>query len=183
MKPLKNVLLFFVFMLLQSCTKDVDFNQIDDASIQTSYKATLVYFDLEPIKFLDSFNQEIGWTSDKVAAEINDASRGYLEKIEFTVVTKNTFNRDFSININFFNQNGELIYILKPIISIPANSDETTLIIEIPPSDIDVIYQTYYFGFGILMSGSGGGTVLSQTDDYRLNLKSSVELFFNFRKI
>ncbi|MBP8792982.1 MAG: hypothetical protein KBH29_07370 [Lutibacter sp.] len=183
MKIPKSVLLFFVIMLLQGCTKDVDFNQIDDASIQTSYKTSLIYLDLAPIKFLDNFNQEIVLTSDKVVAEIDDASRGYLEKVEFTIVTENSFNRSFLITINFLDEKDETIYMLNPTIEIPANSGETTINIKIPPSEIDVIYQTRYFNFDIVMHKRADGTQLSQTDDYKLNLKSSVELFFNFRKL
>ena len=118
-----------------------------------------------------------------MVAEIDDASRGYLEKVEFTIVTENSFNRSFLITINFLDEKDETIYMLNPTIEIPANSGETTINIKIPPSEIDVIYQTRYFNFDIVMHKRADGTQLSQTDDYKLNLKSSVELFFNFRKL
>lgn len=183
MKIPKYIFIIIVTLLLQSCAKDVDFDQIDDASIETSYKATLVYFDLEPIKFLDDYNQEIIWTSDYVAANINDASRDYLERVEFTVVTENSFDRSFVIQVIFYDENGSPIYQLNPSIYIEANSGKTTTIIEIPQTEIDIVYSAKYFGFSITMSNSGDGTVLSGDEDYKLNLQSSVELFFNFRKI
>lgn len=183
MKPLKIIIVLITFIVIQSCVKDVDFDQVDDASIQTSYISTLVYFDLEPIKFLDEYNNEITWTSDFIEAPISTESQDYLERVEFTVITENTYNRDFKIDVVFFDENSAPVYQLKPSINILANSTTTTTIIEIPQNEIDVIYSTKYFGFSILMSNSEDGSVLSGNEDFKLNLKSSVQLFFNFRKI
>lgn len=182
MNPKKIIALLITILLLQSCTKDVDFNQLDDATINASYVATLVYFDIEALNFLNEYNQEIEWTSDVIESKISTASQKYLERVEFTVITENTFNRSFDINIVFFDGAGNPIYQLKPSIQIEPNSS-TKVIIEIPQNEIDIIYSTQFFGFNILMSKSDDGTVLSGDEDFKLNLKSSVELFYNYRKV
>ena len=182
MSPKKLIVLLITILLLQSCTKDVDFNQLDDATINASYVATLVYFNIEALNFLNEYNQEIEWTSDVIESKISTASQKYLERVEFTVITENSFNRSFDINIVFFDGVGNPIYQLKPSIQIEPNSS-TKVIIEIPQSEIDNIYNTQFFGFSILMSKSDDGTVLSGDEDFKLNLKSSVELFYNYRKV
>ncbi len=181
MKPLKIVIPLLLIFLFQSCTKDVDFDQIDDASVQTEYLITLVHLNLGAPKFLDEFNEEIIFTTDVIQAPIQDDSEPYLEKIEFTVVTANTFDRNFAFNVVFFNALGEQIYVLEPTVNILPNSTEITTIIEIPQEDIGIIYDTRYFGFSVEMSTSSDGSVISMDDPSILVLKSSVKLFFNFR--
>ena len=182
MTPKKIISLLITILLLQSCTKDVDFNQLDDANIYASYIATLVYFNVEATNFLNEYNQEIEWTSDVIESKISTASQKYLERVEFTFITENSFNRSFEINIVFYDEANNPIYQLKPSIQIEPNSS-AKVIIEIPQSEIDVIYNTQFFRFNILMSKSTDGTVLSGDEDFKLNLKSSVELFYNYRKV
>ena len=174
--------LLFLFSI-HSCTKDVDFNQLDDANIHTAYVVTLIHLNLTATKFLDDFNNEIVFTQDVIQAPITDDSKSYLEKVEFTVVTNNTFNRDFTLNVIFYNEFSEPIYHLQPVITVPANSLELTTVIEIPLEDIPVIYETEYFGFSLELSPSTDGSVISGSDTTTIDLKSSVKLFFNYRKI
>jgi hypothetical protein len=182
MTPKKIISLLITILLLQSCTKDVDFNQLDDANINASYIVTLVYFDVEATNFLNEYNEEIELTSDVIESKISTVSQKYLERVEFTVITENSFNRSFEINIVFFDEANNPIYQLKPSIQIEPNSS-TKVIIEIPQSEIDVIYNTQFFGFSILMAQNADGTVLSGEEAFKLNLKSSVELFYNYRKV
>lgn len=183
MKITKFTSALFIFIFFQSCSKEVDFNQLDDANIFPTYISTLVYLNLTAPKFLDEFNQEIDITSDLIEAPISDDSKGYLEKLEFTVITKNSFNRNFTLDIIFYDVFSQPVYRLQPTINIPQNSLETTTIIEIPSEDISVIYNTQYFGFHFLLLPSADGSVISIDDSETLELKSSAKLFFNFRKI
>jgi len=168
---------------LNSCTKDVDFNQINDASIQTTYISTLIYANFSAINFLDTSNQEITYTTDFIEAPIDKSTIKYLEKVEFTVITTNSFNRGFNFYFNFFNDAVQLVYILQPTINVEPNSGETTFILEIPPEDIQVLNNTRFFGFLVELTGSNDGSTLSGTEIATLSLKSSVKLFYNYRKI
>ena len=71
MTPKKIISLLITILLLQSCTKDVDFNQLDDANINASYIVTLVYFDVEATNFLNEYNEEIELTSDVIESKIS----------------------------------------------------------------------------------------------------------------
>ncbi len=183
MSASKIILSLIIIFCFQSCTKNVDFNQIDDANIQASYIATLVHLDLNVPNFLNKFNQEITFSQDLIQAPIPTDTRQYLEKIEFTVVTENTFDRNFSLNVIFYNGFNEPIYIFQPEIFIPENSSELITIIEIPEEDVDVIYDTEYFGFTLVLSESTDGSMLAIDGTANLKIKSSVELFFNYKKI
>jgi len=183
MNPNKIIITLLILFSLHSCTKDVNFNQLDDANIYSTYLVTLVHLNLTATKFLDDLNNEIVFTEDIIQAPIADDSKSYLEKVEFTIVTNNTFNRDFTLNIIFLNEFKEPIYHLQPVIIVPANSLELTTIIEIPLEDIPVIYETEYYGFTLELSPSADGSVISGSDTTTIDLKSSVKLFFNYRKI
>lgn len=183
MKITKFTAAAFIILFFQGCTKDVDFNQLDDVNIHSTYIATLIYLNLTAPDFLDDFNREIAVTSDLIQVPITNDSAPYLEKVEFTVITENTFDRNFRLSITFYDVFGTPIYVLKPIINVPESSSKLTTIIEIPKQDIPFIYNTKYFGFAILLSPSANGSTISINDTSTLNLKSSAKLFFNFRKI
>lgn len=183
MKITKFTAAALIILFFQGCTKDVDFNQLDDVNIHSTYIATLIYLNLTAPDFLNDFNQEIRVTTDFVEPPITNDSKPYLEKVEFTVVTENTFSRNFRLSITFYDAFGTPIYVLQPIINVPENSSKLTTIIEIPKQDIPYIYNTEYFVFAILLSPSANGSTISINDTATLNLKSSTKLFFNYRKI
>lgn len=183
MKIKKFIASVSVILLFQSCTKEVDFNQLDNANIHSTYISTLVYLNLTAPKFLDQFNNEINVTSDLFEAPISDDSKAYLEKLEFTIITENSFNRNFTLNIIFYDEFRQPIYVLQPIINISESSPEMTTVIEIPKEEIPVIYNTQYFGFHIFLLPSADGSVISLNDSATLDLKSSAKLFFIYRKV
>lgn len=183
MKIIKFTTAALVILFFQGCTKDVDFNQIDEVNIHSTYIATLIYLNLTAPDFLDDFNQEIAVTTDFIEPPITDESRPYLEKVAFTVITENTFNRNFRLIITFYDAVGVPIYVLQPVINVPENSSKLTTIVEISKQDIPYIYDTKYFVFAIFLSPSTSGSTISINDTSTFCLKSSAKLFFNYRKI
>ena len=183
MIPFKNIMFCIFSICLYSCTKDVDFNQINDASIKTSHIVTLVHLNIEARDFLNEFNEEIEFTGDVIdIPNIND-SNGYLERIEFTLISENTFSRNFMFQFIFFDAYNNPIYTVQPVVNIPSNSSKLTTTLEIPMSDIGKIHQAEYVGFQLFMSPSADGSVISIEDPSILNLKSSMQLFLNLRKV
>ncbi|MFD1293544.1 hypothetical protein ACFQ5N_06830 [Lutibacter holmesii] len=180
--PYKISAIFLLLFLTFSCTKEVDFDQIDDVDIHTSYLVTLVYFNLEAPDFLTSQNIEEPVQADVIQASFANVSQKYVEKVKLTILTNNEFNRDFNVEIIFFDIDQNPIYQLDPIL-IPANSTELTTVIEIPSQDIPVVFNTAYYGFIIALSASSDGSVLQPDDVYSLEFKSSLELFFNYKNI
>lgn len=183
MKITKITAAVLVILFFQGCTKEVDFNQLDDANIHTTFISTLVYLNLTAPDFLDDFNQEIRVITDFIEPPITDDSKPYLEKVEITIITENTFDRNFRLSITFYDAFGMPIYILQPVINVPKNSSKLTTIIEIPKQDIPFIYDTKYFGFAIFLVQSTDGSIISVNDTSTLDVKSSAKLFFNYRKI
>jgi len=157
-------------------------DQLDDASLDSSYLFTLIHLDLNAPNFLDDFNQEIAVSSDMVSIPKLDDLHPYLKRAEFTVKTENSFNRNFTLNILFYDKDQQLIYTLKPVIIVPSNSSELMHVLEIPENDINVIYNTRYFGMDMSLWNSTTGDLIEVTDDFEFAVKSSIKLFFNFKK-
>lgn len=176
--------IFVIFLIgiigFQSCTKPVDFDQIDDAEIKANYIITQVYFDLGAKDFLDDDGNEISLINNLIQVPIDNSSQKYVEEIQFTFVTQNTFDRDFNVNIVLFDSSLEPIYIIQPTIYIPANSGETTTTIIIPKEDVNKIFSAEFFNFTIRLASNGNGSDISIEDASKLNFKSYVELFLNY---
>jgi len=181
MKFLKFILLILLFFGALNCTKQVDFDQIDDAEISANYILTLVYTDLFTSDFLTEFGEEVPVKMDVIQTPIGGITKKYIDKIEFTAVTDNSFDRDFNFQIVLYDASQTPIYSL-PEINIPANSGETTTTLVIPGEDIDVVFNAVYFGFFINMLPSNDGSLISFDDDSELSLKSSMELFLIYKK-
>ena len=60
MKLIKFLIALSIILFFQSCTKSVDFDQIDDAEIQASYILTQVYFNLGSSGLLDDASRTAG---------------------------------------------------------------------------------------------------------------------------
>jgi len=179
MKPL--ILIALILFCFQSCTKSVDFDQIDDAEIHANYILTQVYFNLGASDFLDENGNEIGLQLDAIQAPISGSAQKYLEKIEFTVITENDFDRAFNIEIVLFDADQNPIYVLNPNINVLPNSSETTTLVEIPNDEIAMVFNAQYFSFIIQLLPSNDGSVILPSDTSELIFKSSVELFFNYK--
>ena len=103
MRLFKFLILLLLIIGTQSCTKGVDFDQIDDASVQTSYVLTLAYVNFTAPNFLNNKNEEIAVTSDFIIRKFDDSGKDYLEKLELTLEIENTFDRDFIFSLGFYN--------------------------------------------------------------------------------
>lgn len=182
MKFSKITVLFLISFCFQSCTKDVDFNQLDQANVQSTYLATLIHLNLTARDFLDGFNDEIPLSTDVVRTPITKEAEPYVEKIEITIITQNTFNRAFTFNFVFYDRFNSLIYTIQPTIIVPKNSGEKVTIIEIPKSDLSIIYNTQNIGAYLSLLPSSDGSVLTANETGTLNLKSSAKIFFNYKK-
>ncbi len=182
MKALKLSTILLLLITAFSCTRNVDFDQVDALEITPSYLLTLVYFELYAPDFLDSVNTEEPIQLDIVKAPLKDIPQKHLEKVEFTIQTTNVFNRNFNAQIVFFDVNQNPIYELDPIV-IPANSSELITIIDIPTEDLHYIFETEFFAFFLELLPSDDGSIILPGDDSYVEFKSSVELFLRYKTI
>ncbi len=179
MKLFKFLILPLLIIGTQSCTEEVDFNQIDDASLQTSYIFTLAYVNFTAPNFLNNNNEEIEVISDFIIRKFDDSGKDYLEKVELTLEIENTFDRNFIFSVDFYNEIGDLIYTVAPVINIAENSELTT-ILEIPAEDTHYFYEAKFFGFTFVLPPSNSGNTIDLSTEGTLTFRSAIELFFNF---
>jgi len=179
----RKITYFTLFILCFACTKPIDIDQLDDASLDSSYLFTLIHLELNAPNFLDDFNQEIPVTSDVISIPGLDDLHPYLKRAEFTVKTENSFDRNFTLNILLFDEEQNLIYTIQPVITVPSNSGELIHSLEIPENDINVIYHTRYFGMYMSLWDSDTGEIIDVSDTSEFSLKSSMKLYFNFKKV
>ena len=182
MKAFKHVIILLAMLFFQHCTKPVDFDQIDNANFDAVYLFTLIHTNLTVPDFLDEINDETFLINDVIDANISDDLDSVLEKIEFTVTTKNTFNRSFTIRFDFLNELNTAIYTLNPTIIVPRNSLELTSILEIPQEDLSLIYNAKYIGATITLIPTDDGSALDENEASELNIKSSMKWFVNYNK-
>lgn len=169
-----------LFLILFGCTKPVDFDKWDDVVVDTTYITTLIYLDLSTSSFLDDVNEEISFLSDLVEIPISDDLEPYIERIEFTIITTNSFNRVFDLNFRLYDASNNPIYTIKPSLQIDANSTEQSYLLEIPESDIGVIYQMTFIGAEIVMNPNSSGSSLNGSESFEFELKSSMKIYVNY---
>jgi len=182
MKAFKHVIILIAMLFFQHCTKPVDFDQIDNANFDAAYLFTLIHTNLTAPDFLDELNDEISLINDVIDAKLSDDLDLILEKIEFTVTTKNTFNRSFTIRFDFLNELNTAIYTLNPTIIVPENSVELTTILEISQEDLNLIYNATYIGATITLIPSDDDSGLDKNEASELNIKSSMKWFVNYNE-
>lgn len=168
---------YFIILILcfTSCVKEVDFNQIDDAEINSNLLLTFVHFNLKGSDFSSDNGNEYVIT-DTVQLPINEGFEEYLSKVVFEIDSENSFDSGFKIEVVFLDEDKTPFYKLSPTIVIPLGSENLATIIEIPQEDMFNVFQMEYISF--LVSKDPGSS--NSTDSSNLVLKSSMELFFKF---
>jgi hypothetical protein len=181
MYPLKTIIIISLSIFVLGCTKPVDFDQIDEATANPSYLLTLVNTQLSTEDFLDASNGEIPFIVDCLDIDIPDFGDSVLEKVEFTITTENSFNRNFVFNVIFFDEQNKPLYILQPDLNIPANSSELTTVLSIPKDKIDILFITSHVGFVFILEQDTGGDTLSGAEAFNLRLNSFVTFEYTFK--
>jgi hypothetical protein len=115
-------------LFLNTCTKDVDFNQIDDLEINPIVESSIIYFNAPASQFYN--NGEITVTQDFVLVDIfnNSITLDYLTKAEFTFESTNSINREFQLQMDFVDQNDIIQYSV--ILSAPPSPTNADIVTE-----------------------------------------------------
>lgn len=180
MSFLKFSILCILLFSINSCTKNVDFDQIDAAEITPNFVLALVHFNLGASEINENF--VFNGLIDFVRVPLSDGAEDSIEKINLTVETNNSFDKEFRLKIVFFDESKAPIYTLRQEIQIAPNSNNETVILEIPSEDIPKVFDTEYFGFYLQIPSNNGESGISPDDPGGLILKSSIEIFFNFKE-
>ncbi len=100
---------FLCVLVCVSCTKDVDFNQINDLQITPVFESSLVFIDEPANRFLVNGN-EISYLQDSVNIDFfNDSFVvDNLVKAEFLFETTNSINRSFIVEVEMYDDGNQL---------------------------------------------------------------------------
>lgn len=170
-----------VLFLVQGCTKEVDFDQIDELEIQSKYIAALTYFDLFPSDFLDEEQNEISQIEEFIVTGLRAENQEYIEKLEFRFQFSNSFSRDFSATVLFFDTAGKVVYQLEPTIDVMRNTNEVATVISVVQPDIEAIYNAYRAGFFIELKPDQTESLTIDSPGI-LNLQSSLTIYLKIKK-
>ena len=177
MKSLRKTIYFTLLLFLSSCSDNLNFNQLDDLVITPVYTSSLAYFTILPFQFFDE-------TGTVQQSEISDISgfrvfeniyiKNNLVRIDFNVEVKNEFERDFTLNVEFLDDNNNITYKFSPLNIDATNLDYTYL------EEIDVvanknIKNTTQVKINARIENST--TPLNASDTKEFEFKSAVTLY------
>ena len=127
MKLLFKITILSVLFLLSSCVKDIDFNQANDLELTPAVAVSLVKFNLDQNNFIDdTTNSEIIIPIEDVTeftALDNKTAQENLVRILFQFEAINTFERDFTIDFTFLDENDVVTHTI-PRLVITSNDQD-----------------------------------------------------------
>lgn len=168
--------LFIGLFFSNSCSSDVDFNQINEAKLEPTYIANLSYFDIQAKDFIvNGQEQAIAFDSENFDVFRDKYFKSYLTKADFFFEVDNTITRSFSIDIILFDQNDQVLYVKQ--LFIPAytgtkNTFTTNDVFE--NTKLELLKQTTRLGFGIVKNA---GMPLTSNSPGNLKLRSSATVY------
>lgn len=123
MSPQRKIYpLLLILMFLFSCVDKLDLSQIEDYNATPEYIASLTYFKVLPFQFFNQLGVQESERTDITDFRVfeNDFLRKNLVKIDFFVEIKNEIDKDFTMQIEFLDNNNNLTHRFQDI-NVSAN--------------------------------------------------------------
>ena len=165
-----------VFLICSSCSKQLDFSQIEDLSLAPIVESSLVFFTLNQFDFFDEIN------SIEVTSPINDVTgfsilqskfvQNNLIEVDFHIEVRNQFDRDFNVSVVFLDAENVITYALTPIV-INKNTQNFSYNESIPITGNQDFLRATKIQVSIELSPSSDGAVLDPSIEQKLEFKSS----------
>lgn len=173
---LASIGLIFLIIFSNSCSSDLDFNQIDDARLEPTYIANLSYFDIKANEFIiGGLEQDIAFDAQNFDVFRDKYFKSYLRKVDFFFEIENTIARSFSVDVILFDDNDQIVYVKR--LTVPAYTGTTNIINDtdiFENTKLDLLKQTTRLGFAIVKNP---GAPLTVTSTGNLKLKSSATVY------
>jgi hypothetical protein len=166
--------------LLESCVRDVDFDQLDDIEINTIHNVSLIHFDMDPSNFLDDFENEVLMSSDTIALPIlgGNYTINYLNQAELKYKFSNSFDRNGSLEIEFLDAyNGSLFTLQK--IYIDANISNFEVTQEFDDFELQRFFDTERIVVNLKLSN--GSNPLDQNQTYLFSSQMALLLYYKVK--
>lgn len=159
-----------------SCVKHVDFSQVEDFSAEPIIETSLVYYTLNQVDFFDVVN------SVEVVTPITDTS-GFtvlkskfvnenLIRAELNFDVNNQFNRRFTVNIVFLDDNNKETHSFNPIV-VTENDNNFNHKEMIVISNNQLFLSSTKVSVSIELTPSSDGSVIDPNVEQQLEFKSS----------
>lgn len=170
-----KILILTLNLMLFACTKSVDFNQINDLEITPAIESSLIFFEEPANRFLDNGN-EILIIQDFIIVSLfdNDFIIDNLVKTDFVFETENTINREFDLQIDFFDNSLQSQHSFS-ITQGPLSNLNYTEVFE--DDTLDALKNTATIVFTLRLSP--GSPSITQSTPGRIKLKSKAVFYFN----
>jgi hypothetical protein len=174
------LLVFLGFFFLESCVRDVDFDQVDDIEINTIHNVSLIHFDMESSNFLDDFGNEVLMSSDTIALPIfgGNYTVNYLNQAELKYKFSNSFDRNVSLEIEFLDvYNGSLFTLQKINIDVNISNFEVTQ--ELDDFELQRFFDTERIVVNLKLSNSS--LPLDKNQTYLFSSQMAVLLYYKVK--
>jgi len=164
-----------------SCTKPVDFSQINDLEINPIIETSLVFLD-EPVnQFIDN-GAELTTVQDFVLIDFlnNEFTQDNLDKAEFTFETTNSIAREFQMQVDFFNESNQQLHSFSVLVEASLNNTNivSSYVEVFEGSSLNALKATSKLVFTLRMSS---GTTINEDTQGRIELKSKATFYFNIK--
>lgn len=168
--------------VLSACTKEVDFNQIDELELNPIVESSIIYFDSPASQFYN--NGEITVSQDFVLIDIfnNKLTVDYLTKAEFTFESTNSIDREFQLQIDFVDVNDTTQYsvtLLAP--QSPNNTDIVTeQVVVFEGNSLQALKSAVKIVFTITLQS---GSPINENSIGNIQLKSKGLFYFTINDV
>ena len=181
--PKHFTIILLLNLMLASCTKAIDFSQVEDLEITPILESSLIFFN-EPVnRFLNNGN-EITLIQDFVLVEVfnEEIIVDQLIKVEFVFETKNSINRAFELQVDFFDESEQLqhTFTLQQEASINNIEIESSFIEVFENATLDALKRSSVILFTLRMLP---GEQIDQNSSGRIDFKSKSVFYFNITTI
>jgi len=163
------------------CTKEVDFNQVNDFEVSPVLESSMFFFDASAADFFVG-GTEVSIVQDFIFLDIFNSSliNNNLIKSEFVLETINSINRAYSLRIDFVNNANQLQHsftVTAPSSSL--NSDLITNHTEVfEGATLAALKRTTKLVFTLSMLP---GPPIDENTLGRIHLESKGVFYFNYR--
>ncbi|MBD0830709.1 hypothetical protein [Aestuariibaculum sediminum] len=172
-----NVIIILFMVLQYACTKDVDFDQINDFEINPVFETSFIYLDEPASRFLDN-GQEVTFTQDFILVNFfeDEVLNDEVIRIDLNFELNNTISRNFNIQLDFVDQLGQVQHTF--VINQPANSvNSFTETFE--NSTLDALKNSYQIYFTLQLPPSNN--TINQNTPGRIQLQSFAKVYFQIK--
>lgn len=170
---MKNVYLILVSLFLCfSCTKEVDFDQINDFEISPVFESSIIFFNRDANGFIEN-GVEIPVIRDFIEVDIFNSStvNDNLTRVDLVFETENSLPRDFLFNVDFLDEAGAFLDTYSF-----STTNTSPHVKTFEGANVDLIKRTSILLFTLTMQS---GTVLTPETAGTLDLKSKGVFYFN----